>query len=267
MASSHNGVSLSVAGKVALITGGSRGIGAAAVKMFCTAGAKVAFNYQKARTAADAVVSECGADVCAAIQSDLSSVGDAEKVVKAAVTRFGRLDALVVNHGIWPAEDIPVDQMSEEHWRQTVAVNLDSVFGLVKHSVAQMKRQNANGASQTAGHIVIVSSTAGQRGEAFHCDYAATKGAVISMVKGLSTELARDHIYVNCVAPGWVATDMSAPAMEDPKTRERVLATIPLGRIGKPEEIAAPILFLCTEHAGFITGEILNVNGGAVLVG
>lgn len=267
MASSQNGVSLSVAGKVALITGGSRGIGAAAVKMFCAAGAKVAFNYQKARAAADAVVSECGADLCAAIQSDLSSVRDAEKVVKAAVARFGRLDALVVNHGIWPAEDIPVDQMSEEHWRQTVAVNLDSVFGLVKHTVAQMKLQPANGASQTAGRILIVSSTAGQRGEAFHCDYAATKGAVISMVKGLSTELARDRIYVNCVAPGWVATDMSAPAMQDSKTRERVLATIPLGRIGKPEEIAAPILFLCTEHAGFITGEILNVNGGAVLVG
>jgi 3-oxoacyl-[acyl-carrier protein] reductase len=114
---------------------------------------------------------------------------------------------------------------------------------------------------------VIISSTAGQRGEAFHCDYAASKGAVISMVKGLSTELARDGIYVNCVAPGWVATDMAAPALEDPKTRDRVFATIPLGRVGKPEEIAAPILFLCTEHAGFITGEILNVNGGAVLVG
>lgn len=267
MASSQNGVSLSVAGKVALITGGSRGIGAACVKMFCAAGAKVAFNYQKARAAADAVVSECGADLCAAIQSDLSSVRDAEKVVKAAVALFGRLDALVVNHGIWPAEDIAVDRMTEEHWRQTIAINLDSVFGLVKHSVAQMKHQHANEASQAAGRIVIVSSTAGQRGEAFHCDYAATKGAVISMVKGLSTELARDRIYVNCVAPGWVATDMSAPAMQDSKTRERVLATIPLGRIGKPEEVAAPILFLCTEHAGFITGEILNVNGGAVLVG
>ena len=94
-----------------------------------------------------------------------------------------------------------------------------------------------------------------------------TKGAVISMVKGLSTELARDGIYVNCVAPGWVATDMAAPALEDPKTRDKVFATIPLGRVGKPEEIAATILFLCTEHAGFITGEVLNVNGGAVLVG
>ena len=114
---------------------------------------------------------------------------------------------------------------------------------------------------------MIISSTAGQRGEAFHCDYAASKGAVISMVKGLSTELARDRIYVNCVAPGWVLTDMSQPAFDDPGIRERVLATIPLGRAGTPQEIAAPVLFLCTEHAGFITGEILNVNGGAVLVG
>jgi 3-oxoacyl-[acyl-carrier protein] reductase len=152
-------------------------------------------------------------------------------------------------------------------------VNLDSVFGLVKHSVAQMKKQRsqsaqiASGPTEPAGHIVIVSSTAGQRGEAFHCDYAASKGAVISMVKGLSTELARDNIRVNCVAPGWVATDMSEAALNDPPTRAKVFATIPLGRVGTPEEIAAPILFLCTPHAGFITGEIFNVNGGAVLVG
>jgi 3-oxoacyl-[acyl-carrier protein] reductase len=151
--------------------------------------------------------------------------------------------------------------MSDAQWRRTIAINLDSVFGLVKHGVAQMKKQ------RSGGHVVLVSSTAGQRGEAYHCDYAATKGAVISMVKGLSTELARDGIYVNCVAPGWVDTDMAAPALNDVEMRRRVLETIPLGRVATPEEIAAPILFLCTEHAGFITGEIFNVNGGAVLVG
>lgn len=267
MAASQSGISLSVADKVALITGGSRGIGAAAVKMFCAAGAKVVFNYQKARSAAEAVVAKCGKEVCTAVQTDLSSASDAEKLVKATVEKFGRLDCLVANHGIWPPSDVPIDQMTEQQWRQTIAINLDSVFGLIKHSVAQMKRQGSTTNSQAAGRIVIISSTAGQRGEAFHCDYAASKGAVISMVKGLSTELARDRIYVNCVAPGWVATDMAAPALEDPKTRDRVFATIPLGRVGKAEEIAAPILFLCTEHAGFITGEILNVNGGAVLVG
>jgi 3-oxoacyl-[acyl-carrier protein] reductase len=113
----------------------------------------------------------------------------------------------------------------------------------------------------------MVSSTAGQRGEAFHCDYAATKGAIISMVKGLSTELARDRIYVNCVAPGWVATDMSAPALDSPEMQQKITSLIPLGRVARAEEIAAPILFLCTPFAGFITGEVFNVNGGAVLVG
>ena len=267
MPTSSNGVHLSVAGKVALITGGSRGIGAATVKMFCAAGAKVVFNYQKAREAAERLVSECGKDVCAAVQADLSSESDAEKLVNNAVKKFGRLDCMVANHGIWPPHDAPIDQMTDEQWRKTIAINLDSVFGLIKHSVAQMKKQGRQTNSKVAGRIVIISSTAGQRGEAFHCDYAATKGAVISMVKGLSTELARDGIYVNCVAPGWVATDMAAPALEDPKTRDKVFSTIPLGRVGKPEEIAAPVLFLCTEYAGFITGEILNVNGGAVLVG
>jgi 3-oxoacyl-[acyl-carrier protein] reductase len=151
--------------------------------------------------------------------------------------------------------------MSDEQWRTTVAVNLDSAFALVKHTVAQMKRQ------QRGGHIALVSSTAGQRGEAGHCDYAATKGALISMVKGLSTELAPFGIRVNCVAPGWVATDMSADTLQDQQLRAKIFATIPLGRVGTPEEIAGPILFLCSSYAGFITGEIFNVNGGAVLVG
>jgi len=206
-------------------------------------------------------MADLGADRCAAVQCSLSGTKTAKQLVDATVERFGRLDIMVANHGVWPPDDAPVDQMTDEQWRSTVAINLDSVFGLLKHSVAQMKKQSS------PGHVVLVSSTAGQRGEAFHCDYAATKGAVISMVKGLSTELARDGIRVNCVAPGWVLTDMSIPALSDAATRETVLNKIPLGRVGTPEEIAAPILFLCTEQAGFITGEIFNVNGGAVLVG
>jgi 3-oxoacyl-[acyl-carrier protein] reductase len=260
-------ITLSLAGKVALVTGGSRGVGAATVRMFVDAGARVAFNYQRAKSEAQKVVESCGAKNCHAIQAELSSPSDAKKLVAAAVKHFGRIDVLVANHGIWPPQDLPVDEMSDEHWRKTLAVNLDSIFGLVKHAVAQMKQQTTARSASGRGHIVIISSTAGQRGEAFHCDYAASKGAIISMVKGLSTELAGDHIYVNCVAPGWIATDMTAPALKDPATRERVLKTIPLGRVATPEEIAAPILFLCTEHAGFITGEIFNVNGGAVLVG
>src|SRR3954464_3113070 len=250
-----NGVMLSVPGRVALITGGSRGIGAATVRMFAAAGAKVVFNYQKAREAAEKLVGELGRDNCHAVQMDLSTAESAEALVRATVERFGRLDAAVVNHGIWPAEDIPVNEMTYEHWHRTISINLDSTFGLIKNAVAQMKKQGRG------GHLVVVSSTAGQRGEAFHCDYAASKGAVISMVKGLSTELARDGIRVNCVAPGWVNTEMAAPALNDPATRERAMKMIPLGRVGTPEEVAAPILFLCTEHAGFITGEIFNVNG------
>ena len=256
-----NGVVLSLAGKVALITGGSRGIGAATVRLFAQAGARVAFNYQKARDHAERLVAEVGEENCLAIPMDLSTAESAEALITRTVEHFGHLDCVVANHGIWPPEDIPVDQMSYEHWHRTMAINLDSVFGLVKNSVAQMKKQGKG------GHIVIVSSTAGQRGEAFHCDYAASKGAVISMVKGFCTELARDGIRVNCVAPGWVETEMSAPAVADKEKFTKSLSLIPLGRIGKPEEIAAPILFLCTEHAGFITGEIFNVNGGAVLVG
>ena len=248
-------------GRVAVISGGSRGIGAATVRMFVAAGAKVVFNYQKRRDDADALVKELGAENCYAMQADLSTVEAAEGLIGAAVAKFGGCDIVVANHGIWPAEDIPVNEMTPEHWRRSVAINLDSVFGLVKYAVAQMKKQGRG------GHVVVVSSTAGQRGEAFHCDYAATKGAVISMVKGLSTELARDDIRVNCVAPGWVNTEMAAPAMNDPAVKERALRLIPMGRVGTPEEVAAPILFLCTEHAGFITGEIFNVNGGAVLVG
>ena len=258
-------ISLSLAGKTALVTGGSRGIGAATVRMFCAAGARVAFNYQKARPQAEALVKELGEENCAAFASDLTGTTTAQELVSATVNRFGRLDILVANHGVWPPEDVPIDQMSDEQWRTTISVNLDSVFALLKHSVAQMKKQANRGAA--AGHIVLVSSTSGQRGEAFHCDYSATKGALISMVKSLSTELARDQIYVNCVAPGWVATDMSMPALNDPSTRNAIFSTIPIGRVGTPEEIAAPILFLCTEYAGFMAGEIFNVNGGAVLAG
>lgn len=250
-----------IPGRVAVVSGGSRGIGAAAVRMFVQAGAKVVFNYQRRHDAADALIKEVGAANAYAVQADLGTVESAKTLVDAAVEKFRSCDIVVGNHGIWPPDDIPVDTMSPEHWHRSIGINLDSVFGLVKYGVAQMKKQGRGGS------VVLVSSTAGQRGEAFHVDYAATKGAVISMVKGLSTELARENIRVNCVAPGWVGTEMAAPAMNDPEVRARALRTIPIGRIGTPEEVAAPILFLCTEHAGFITGEIFNVNGGAVLVG
>ena len=258
-------IPLSLSGKVALISGGSRGIGAATVRMFAAAGARVAFSYRSARSQAEALAKECGAAVCHPISSDLNNPESARALVAETVRHFGHLDILVANHGVWPEQDIPIERMSDEQWRSTLAINLDGVFGLVKHAVAQMKSQSRK--NDTSGHIVLISSTSGQRGEAFHCDYSATKGAIISLTKSLSAELASASIYVNCVAPGWVDTDMSAGALADPKSGEKIRSTIPLGRAGRPEEIAAPVLFLCTEHASFITGEVFNVNGGAVLAG
>ena len=263
-----SGVTLSLAGKVALITGGSRGIGAAAVRLFRQAGARVAFNYRTAKSAADALAHELGGpENCLAIEQDLSSPEQGRALVEETVRAFGRIDALVANHGVWPPDDAPIAIMSDAQWRQTLAVNLDSVFGLTQAAVAQMQRQGRPSADSAAGHIVFISSTAGQRGEANHADYAASKGALISLTKGLSSELAPQGIYVNCVAPGWVETDMSAPALSEPATRAKIFSGIPLGRVARPIEVAAPILFLCTPYAGFMSGEIVNVNGGAVLVG
>jgi 3-oxoacyl-[acyl-carrier protein] reductase len=257
-------IPLSLSGKVALISGGSRGIGAATVRMFAKAGAKVAFNYRSAAAQASALVNECGEHSCYAVPCNLDNAESARALVAGTVEHFGRIDILVANHGVWPPDDVPIEEMTNEQWRSTLSINLDGVFGLVKHAVAQMKAQPR---SASAGHIVLISSTSGQRGEAFHADYSATKGALISLTKSLASELASAGIYVNCVAPGWVDTDMSAGALGDPKTGEVIRRTIPVGRAGKPEEIAAPVLFLCTEHAAFITGEIFNVNGGAVLAG
>ena len=262
------GVSLILEDKVALITGGSRGIGAETVRLFVEAGARVVFSYRQARERADALVEACGGHLrCVAVQQDLATPDDGRALVRAAIRAFGRLDILVVNHGIWPPHDAPIAAMADAQWRQTLSVNLDSVFGLVQGAVAQMLSQPEPEAGYPRGHIVLISSTAGQRGEANHADYAVTKGALISLTKSLSSELAPQGIRVNCVAPGWVITEMSAGTLKHPEFGPKVAAGIPVGRPGEPREIAGPVLFLCTPLAGFISGEVLNVNGGAVLVG
>jgi 3-oxoacyl-[acyl-carrier protein] reductase len=257
---------MSLAGKVALITGGSRGIGAATVRLFRQAGAKVVFSYLSAAQQAESLAQECGGPAfCRAIQQPLFTPEDGQALVTAAVAAFGHLDCAILNHGIWPSHDAPIATMTTTQWRDTLSTNLDSVFGVVRAAVAQMQSQPlVNG---VRGHIVLVSSTAGQRGEAFHADYAATKGALISLTKSLSSELIGQGIHCNCVAPGWVATEMTVDVLSDPETSKKLLSLIPLGRPAHVDEIAAPILFLCTPLAGFISGEIFNVNGGAVLVG
>ena len=253
---------ISLAGKAALITGGSRGIGAAAVKLFAQAGADVVFNYHRSREAAEQVQEEArkhGTRV-ESFKADLDRMPDAGKLVKYAVERLGHLDILVANAGIWNAKDAPIEKLTEREWDEMVRTNLKSVYA-VTHFVA------AHMITRRAGRIIAISSTAGQRGEAFHTHYAATKGAIISFVKGLSTELARHNILVNCVAPGWVDTDMAKPVLETKAGRKFATAAIPLGRVATAEEVAGPILFLASDLATFINGEILNVNGGAVLCG
>jgi 3-oxoacyl-[acyl-carrier protein] reductase len=263
-----NGVSLRLDEKVALITGGSRGIGAETVRLFTLAGAHVAFSYARARSQAESLAAACGApERCVAIEQKLGTPAEGRALVERAVAAFGRLDVLVVNHGIWPPEDVPIAQMSDAQWRQTMGVNLDSVFGLVQAAVAQMQHQERQSPDSPAGHIVLISSTAGQRGEAYHADYAVTKGALISLTKSLSSELAPKGILVNCVAPGWVDTEMSVATLGHPELGPKVAAGIPVGRPATTREIAGPVLFLCTPLAGFISGEVLNVNGGAVLAG
>jgi len=248
--------------EVAVVSGGSRGIGAATVKVFVAAGAKVVFNYQRANRAAKQVIESCEGlkGQAAAVRGDVSSMADARRLVEEAVNRFGKLDILVANAGIWNYNPLPIERVTEKEWDEMIAVNLKGVYSLVHYVVPQMIRQKR-------GRIIVVSSTAGQRGEAFHTHYGASKGGLISFVKGLSTELARHGILVNGIAPGWVETDMSTPVLNNPRVYKQALSTIPLRRFARPEEIALPILFLASAMATFITGEILNVNGGSVLCG
>ena len=253
---------ISLAGKAALITGGSRGIGAASVRLFALAGADIVFSYHRDAEAADRVAQESrrhGTRV-EFFKADLAKMSPAEKLVKFAHERLGRLDILVANAGIWNLEDAPIEKMPERDWDTMMAVNLKSVYSVIHASVPHMIHQRS-------GRIIAVSSTAGQRGEAFHTHYGATKGAIISLVKGLSTELAPHNILVNSVAPGWVDTDMSRPVFKDKKAFKQICAKQPLGRVATAEECAGPILFLASDLASFITGEILNVNGGSVLCG
>jgi 3-oxoacyl-[acyl-carrier protein] reductase len=248
-------------GKVAIVTGASRGIGAATAIKFAQAGARgIIVNYRRARAAADGVAARCRELGSEAIshRCDVARRANVERIVSLAMERFGQLDVVVANAGIWKRS--PIEQMTERQWHETIQINLDSIYACCREAARVMLRQGH-------GTIILVSSTAGQRGEAFHSHYAATKGAIISMTKSLATELGPRGVTVNCVAPGWVATDMTEEAMNDPKERKKIRDLIPLGRVATPDEIAGPILFLASDLASHVTGEVLNVNGGSVLCG
>ena len=247
-------------GKRALITGGSRGIGAATAQLFAEYGVHVAIGYRSRRADAEALAASLRdrhGVTTFAHASDISTVQGATELIDRSADALGGLDFFVGNAGIWIPDEAPLGEMTDDQWRRTMSENVDSMFYTTRAAV----RRVADG-----GRVVLVSSTAGQRGEAGHADYAASKGAMISFVKSLAPELARRGVTVNSVAPGWVDTEMCAEPYAD-GGRDRIAANIPVGRVASPRDIAGPIVFLCSELARHITGEIVNVNGGSVLCG
>ena len=246
-------------GKRALVTGGSRGIGAATARLLARAGASVTIGYRSRTADAARVVTELQSlgVTASAHAADIATRDGAEALVAATVRALGGLDLYVANAGVWPEEEVPVTEMDDERWARTMRENVDSIF-FTTRAVARVMSDG--------GRIVLVSSTAGQRGEAYHADYGTSKGAVISFTKSLAVELGARDITVNSVAPGWVDTEMVAGALAG-EVKARVSSNIPLGRIASAEDIAGPIVFLCSPLARHITGEILNVNGGSVLCG
>lgn len=251
---------LNLKGMVAIVTGGSRGIGRATVEGLAAQGADVSVNFLRDEMSAQEAVEVAKSHGVRArgIKADVAQLAEAERLVQETVEDFGRLDILVCNAGIW--QGAPIESLSEELWDRVIDINLKGTWAVCRAAIPQMKRQGG-------GRIVIVSSTAGQRGEANYSNYAASKGGQISFTKSLATELAPYQINVNAVAPGWVDTELNASFFADPAARSAVEQGIPLGRMASAEDIALPIVFLCSAWARHITGEVLNVNGGSVLCG
>lgn len=249
----------SLSGRRALVTGGSRGIGAATARLLALCGADVAITYRTRQADADAVAGDLAAlgRRSTVHRVELADRAAVDATVQRIAADWGGVDILVGNAGIWPSDEAAVSDLPDERWSRTMSENIDGMFYSTRAALRVMPE---------GGRIVLVSSTAGQRGEALHADYAASKGAMISFVKSVAMEVASRGITVNSVAPGWVDTEMCA----DPFAgggKARIAGNIPVGRIASADDIAAPIVFLCTKGARHITGEILNVNGGSVLCG
>ncbi len=250
---------IDLSGKVVLITGGSRGIGAACVDKFAEAGATIVFTYRENEEAASQLISKYSfQSEIMSYKVDLSVEEEISHCVKNVSSEFGGIDILVNNAGIWKMGEF--ETLELKNWSETIDINLTGSYLFSRHVLPYMKKRNG-------GRIIFVSSTAGQRGEARYSHYAASKGGIISLTKSLAAELAEFNINVNCVAPGWVYTDMSKHALSGEENEKRIREYIPLGRAAYPEEIAGPILFLASQLADHVNGEILNVNGGSELCG
>jgi 3-oxoacyl-[acyl-carrier protein] reductase len=248
-----------LSGKTAIVTGASRGIGRATALRLAEAGANVVVNYLHNVEAANEVVKACqvfGVEALA-VQADVGKLADAKRLTNAAIEKFGTFDILIANAGIW--EGSPIDEMSEEIWDKVLDANLKGTWTVCRTATEVFKRQNS-------GNIVIVSSTAGQRGEAGYSNYAASKGGQISFTKALSNELA-PAIRVNCVAPGWVDTGLNDEVFADASFFQRIVEAVPLKRVATADDVALSIIFLASDWSRHITGEVLNINGGAVLCG
>ncbi len=250
--------SVNLHGRVAIVSGGSKGIGRAVALRRAQAGVQVVINYLTDEAGANESlrdVEKAGSKgIC--VRADVSKLEDAHSLVLRTWEELGRLDILICNAGVW--EGAPAESLEEKMWDRTLEINLKGTWALCRAAIPFLKRQGW-------GRIIAVSSTAGVRGEANYSNYAASKGGQIAFVKSLAVELGGYGINVNAIAPGWVDTEMTSQVFQDLKQRREIEEAVPLRRVASPDDIALPILFLCSDWARHITGDVLNVNGGSVL--
>ncbi len=246
---------MKLAEKVAIVTGSTRGIGQAIAEELARQGAKVVIsgrNGERAQQVA-AAIQEAGGEAIA-VQADVSHMADAQRLVKETLERWGRIDILVNNAGI--TRDNLLLRMSEEEWDTVLQVNLKGAFNCTKSVTRQMMKQRQ-------GRIINITSVVGQMGNAGQANYAASKAGLIGFTKSVARELASRNITCNAVAPGYIQTDMTA-ALDD-AVKDSLKQQIPLGRLGTPEDVARVVAFLCSDDAAYITGQVINVDGGMVM--
>ncbi len=243
-------------GKIAVITGSSRGIGAAIAKELAAQGAAVVLNHRDSAAQAETVAAEIAAagGQAVAIRADVSSYAEAQRLVKETVDRFGRLDILVNNAGT--TRDMLIMMMPEADWDLVIQTNLKSAFNCSKAAIRPMMKQRS-------GRIINITSVSGLAGQAGQTNYSASKAGMIGFTKALAKEVGPRGVTVNAIAPGFVPTVLTDVLNEEQK--RTIISLTPLGRFAKPEEIAYAVAFLADDRAGFITGQVLSVDGGLVM--